>query len=69
MAGSGATSSIYTKTIDSGASSTWRRDATAPIAAANQLLAGRLYLYMNLIKTGTPGNLYWYQTTNYRLVG
>jgi len=67
--GSGATTSIATKTVDSGASSTWRRDASQAIAAANALLAGRTYMYLNLIKTGTPGNLYWYSSLTYRLVG
>jgi len=69
VAGSGTTTGITTKTIDSGAVSTWRRDAAQSVAEANRLLAGRTYLYLSATKTGTPGNLYFYPTISYRLVG
>lgn len=61
----GGTSSIIVKTIDSGASATWRRDAAQ---AANILLGTPAFLFIAASKTGTPGNLYFYPTLTFRVV-
>lgn len=56
---------IATKTIDSGASASWRHDS--PVAA-DYAVGGATYLFLTATKTGTPGNLYFYGTYTYRVV-
>jgi hypothetical protein len=61
-----STTTLYTKTIDSGAEGTWRRDAPAAIGA---LLSNPNTFFLHAAtKTGTPGNLYFYAAYTYRVV-
>lgn len=62
----GGNQSIVTKTIDSGASSVWRRD---PTAAVGVLVTASVFFHLIATKTGTPGTLYFYPSLTYRLVG
>ena len=57
---------IATKTIDSGASAVWRRDAAQAVDAV--VAADAAFVYMNVTKTGTPGNLYFYPALTYRFI-
>jgi hypothetical protein len=65
--GAGATTTIASKTIQSGASASWRRDALQPI---NALLGSSTkgVLWCAITKTGTPGNLYFFPSLTYRIV-
>jgi len=65
IAPGGAATTVVTKTIDSGASATWRRDAAQ---AVNALLTSPAFLHLVATKTGTPGNLFFYPTLTYRIV-
>lgn len=62
----GSTTFWATKTISSGASSAWRRDADVAISdlAGNDIR----YFYLSATKTGAPGGLFYYGHVNYRIV-
>lgn len=63
--GGGSTSVTVTKSIDSGSSAVWRSDTATTIG---ELLGAYWLISFGAAKTGTPGNLYFYATLQYRIV-
>ena len=66
--GGGASSVVVTKTINSGSTNVWRRDAPQNIDALLESGTQQAFLLWDVTKAGTIGNLYAYPRVTYRNV-